>query len=269
MLLAKSCSKKHNPKISKTLKLGTLHEYRETEIEQIADPDEGRLSFRLIFDGRVEIEKKWLSTITENAISFGTDSHAPIRFPGLLNAHFETLQIDNAENDANKIALTDSSAIIHRESPNSFIFCVSHVRKTKDAVGIFPDYDDYWYIMSSRSQAFATRVGELLLKKIKEEYQKGNFIIPKNTNIESISIDIRHGNVSYMPREIHIKNEGDLTIDKFMSSMYNMAFIKPPTPFSKEKEYRFQYTIISEDEIICPNVKNLIINAEPLLELLI
>lgn len=272
MLLAKSCFKKDNLKARKTIRLGSLYEYRETESKQIADSSEGKISFKLKFDGKVEVDRKWFNTITENSVRLslpGDDDFEVVRFPGSLEAYFEKLQIDSISKDTNKVVLIDSSAIINREALNSFIFCISHVRKMRDSVGIFADYDDCWYMMASMKDNFARKLGRLLLKKIKEEHQKGNFIIPKETNMSDLKVHVEHGSVSYVPREIHINNDSDFTLDDFMSNMYSMAFIKPPTPFSKEKEYRFLFTIISEGNTIVPRVNSLIIDAEPLLEFLI
>ena len=48
MFLVKSCSQRYNIPNSKTVKIGTLHEYRETESLQILDKEEGFLISFLI-----------------------------------------------------------------------------------------------------------------------------------------------------------------------------------------------------------------------------
>ena len=48
MFLVKSCSQRYNIPNSKTVKIGTLHEYRETESLQILDKEEG--FFDILFD---------------------------------------------------------------------------------------------------------------------------------------------------------------------------------------------------------------------------
>ena len=271
MLLAKSCHMKDNLKKRKTLKLGTLHEYRETEIEQIADPHEGSLTFKLKFLGKVDIDRKWFNTIFSGAIRFGhaeeNESDEPIRFPGGFSAHIEKIATGNTTKD--KIEVIDSSATITREALNSFVFCMSHIRKTSDCIGIFPEYDDYWYMTASKAEAFGVAVGQLLLEKIKTEHKKGNYIVPNETCTDNIEVYLEHGNVSYVPREIHITNDGSISLNDFMSKMSSMAFIKPPIPFEKEKEYRYQYTIVSEGKIIVPTVKYLILEAEQLTEFLL
>ena len=55
-VLVKSCTRKYNVCNSKTLKIGTLHEYRETESEQIADKEEGFLIFFDIKDKFIDVD---------------------------------------------------------------------------------------------------------------------------------------------------------------------------------------------------------------------
>jgi len=47
--------------------------------------------------------------------------------------------------------------------------------------------------------------------------------------------------------------------------MRDMAFVKPPS-FSKEKEYRYSFTIVVGDKIFVPLVDNVILNAEMLVD---
>ena len=56
MFLVKSCSQRYNIPNSKTVKIGTLHEYRETESLQILDKEEG--FFDILFD----IKDKYIET---------------------------------------------------------------------------------------------------------------------------------------------------------------------------------------------------------------
>lgn len=90
MLLAKNCFTKDN---LKTIKLGTLYEYREIESAQIVDKGEGKYSFLLKFDGVVEIERRWFNLMFQRMIKLGDDEHLPRipgAFSGLIN-HLETV----------------------------------------------------------------------------------------------------------------------------------------------------------------------------------
>ncbi|MBU1329444.1 MAG: hypothetical protein KJ884_22415 [Gammaproteobacteria bacterium] len=74
MLLAKNCFSKDNLKIRKTIKLGTLYEYRKIESAQIIDKDEGKYFFLLKFDGTFEIEKRWFDLMFQGAIGLGENA---------------------------------------------------------------------------------------------------------------------------------------------------------------------------------------------------
>ncbi|MCF6764017.1 hypothetical protein [Pseudomonas fragi] len=264
MLLGKSCKKEHNIK-NGTLKLGTLHEYRTTETEEIADKNEGMLTFNLIFDGIVEIDAIWLNTITNGAIAL--DSNEPsIQLPGKLHAHIKKMHVLYQDN--NIMTIRDSEVIIQREALNSFIFCMSSIRKMRDCAEIFKGYDDYWYLMNSRAQRFGVTLGGMLLDKIKNDHRNEINILPNGTDIDNLKIHMEHSHIKYTPREIHITNSSTYKAIDFIKHMKSMAFIKP-AKFKPEQEYRFNYTITSNGTIIQPTVKSLYLNSSPLLGLII
>jgi len=259
MLLAKSCEKKDNIR-NGTLKLGSLHEYRSTENKQIADAEEGVLKFNIKFDGTVSIDTNLFNTIFSGVIGSGSKV---VKKP---NGHFEAqLNLNDFDNRNPKfVSLTNSSATIKRESLNSFIFCVSAIDEMQECVGIFPNYDDCWYIKKADTKRFGIDIGKILTHTIKREYKLKNYIVPKGTDMKSLKVLIRHDLVSYIPRDIHITNESNFTLGDFWKSIQDMAFIKPLDPFGREKEYRFHYTLVSDNKIIVPQKNNLILDAERL-----
>lgn len=262
MLLAKSCMKDYNIKHG-TIKLGTLHEYKTTELKHIADPQEGYLKFKLKFDGTVEVEPKWFNALAGRAIQIGHE--APIRYPGKTNAQFKIMNIVRA--DAGKIILKNSEAIIERESLNGFVYCMSQVRKTRDCKNIFPEYDDYWFISEIKAMQFGVTLGGILRNAIIAGRASGKHLVPESMSIENFSVNIEMGLVQYIPREIHVSDGETFKLDDFMNKMASIAFIKPPIPFAKEREYRFNYTIISDNKIIEPSVKYTILDSTPLQDL--
>lgn len=261
MLLAKNCFTKDNLKTRKTIKLGTLYEYRKIESAQIVDKDEGKYSFLLKFDGTVEIEKRWFSLMFQGAIGLGDDVHYP-RIPGAMSAAIHNLEIINS--DVQIVRVRNSSASIHREALNGFIFCMSQVRKLRDAVGIFPDYDDCWYMTASKAHNLGLALSRLLRDRIASGRQSGNHIVDPNISLDDLSIRCRHEVVSYFDREIHISDTSTFTADHFMRKIWDMAFIKPPS-FSAEREYRFSFTIIAGNRIILPTVDYVILDADQLI----
>lgn len=262
MLLAKNCFTKDNLKTRKTIKLGTLYEYRKTESAQIVDSGEGKYSFLLKFDGTVEIERRWFSLMFQGAISFGGDEHHP-RIPGAMRAVVHDLDVVGGNQQI--IRVRNSSASIHREALNGFIFCMSQVRKLRDAVGLFPDYDDCWYMTATKAHNLGVALSALLRDRITSGRHSGNHIVDPHISLENLSIHCRHEPVSYLSREIHISDTSVFTADHFMRKIWDMAFVKPPS-FVPEKEYRFSFTIVAGDKILIPAVDNVILNAEQLVE---
>ena len=85
MFLVKSCSQRYNIPNSKTVKIGTLHEYRETESLQILDKEEG--FFDILFD----IKDKYIETDLFNFLNYSHNSH--------LSAYVKKLHFkDNYDN---------------------------------------------------------------------------------------------------------------------------------------------------------------------------
>lgn len=262
MLLAKNCYKKDNLKTGKTIKLGTLYEYRDIESDKIVDDGEGKYSFVLNFDGTVEIEPKWFNFILQGVISVGGDENQP-RIMGRMSAAIENLHI--IERTEKSLKIRDTRARIHREALNGFIFCVSRVRKKRDAIGLFPNYDDCWYMTASKAHSLGIELSKLLRARILSGRHSGNHIVDQNISLENLSIYCRHEPVSYLSREVHISDASDFTIEHFMKKISDMAFVKPPS-FSTEKEYRFSFTIVAGEMILMPTVKNVILNAEHLVD---
>ncbi|KAF2393159.1 hypothetical protein [Pseudomonas frederiksbergensis] len=258
MLLAKSCAKQFNVK-NGTLMLGTLNEYRETEDEQIGDKREGKIQFNLRFDGDVTISKQWFNTLQPGGWQIGDVK--PINLPGYTAAHFHHVRTVGI--DEHTVTLRDSSATIWREALNCFIFCMSEVKKTYECIDIFPTYDDYWYVNSLNAQHFGEMIGRTLFDKIQSGRASGNHIIPANVDITNLKIHMRHELVKYTDRDILITSETAYTLDALINQLRDMAFVKP-TLFKKEKEYRFHYTILSNNKIIEPLVNRLVINSEHL-----
>ncbi|MDD1980016.1 hypothetical protein [Pseudomonas asiatica] len=263
MLLAKSCQKKYNIK-NGTIKLGTLYEYRSIENDELIDKQEGMLTFNLNFRGNVEVPPEWFATISGGGMATGRI--APLRFPGRQSSHF--IKVEFAEISEHRVVLRDSSAVFSHESLNSFIFCVSRVRRTTDCVGIFTGCDDYWYIPEARARAFADRLGKTLLNHIIEGHNSGNPIIPQDIDVNSLEIAIEHRQVDYISRDINLYDNGALTLESFTQKMRNMAFTKPES-YKAELEYRFNFIIISNGRIIEPLVKSVYLNSKELLELVI
>lgn len=263
MLLAKSCAKKYNIK-NGTIRLGSLHEYRQTEIQQIADKEEGLFRFKLNFEGIQKLKTEWFNVICGGMAHIG--DAPPISYPGILKAQWQPFHLLSSNNKY--VTLKDSTATVKREALNSFIFCMSHVRMMRDCARIFPDYDDYWYMKDVRAPAFGERIRTILKEKIKKDFKNNKFLIPPQTDIENLDVHLTHEKILYTPREIHITGENSIQAEDFIRKMYSMAFIKPPIPFETEREYRFNFIITSRGLIVPPIENSVILNSETLLPLI-
>ncbi|WP_263224576.1 hypothetical protein [Pseudomonas alabamensis] len=263
MLLAKSCKSKYNIK-NGSIKLGTLYEYRSIENDELVDKQEGMLTFNLNFRGKVEVPPKWFATISGGAIGFS--GAEPIRFLGRQSAYFKHVHFESI--GADKVILKDSSAVFSHESLNSFIFCVSRVRRTTDCIGIFKGCDDYWYLPEIRADRFARRLGQVLLNHIIEERKKGNHIIPAQVPSDKLKIMAEHRQVDYLSREIDLYKNSAIELEEFTKKMRSTAFTKPKS-YKNELEYRFNFTIVSENCVVEPLVKSVFLDSSQLLEFLL
>lgn len=260
--------KEHNIKKG-TLKIGTLNEYRVTECQQVADRHEGVLTFNIKFEGEVKIPHKFFSILFSNVFTLKTsDQNLPQKkFLGAFHANVKRFEL--IEVGVDHVLIRDSEVILTRESPNNYIFCMSNVRKMRDCIDIFPDYNDYWYMTTSKAHAFSLKLGKIIENKIKQEVNADNMDFPASLNVNNLTALARHGKVLYTPREIHIYDGSPTSIDSFMQKMTDMAFIKPPHPFEAEKEYRFHYTLICDNMILEPTKNSLIVQSHELLDLIL
>lgn len=258
MHLVKSCHAKDHIRSRNTLKLGTLHEYRATEIKEIADADEGTYVFTLNFIGAVSVDIAWYKTLATNTVCIGDDYDdiQALRFPGRTDAHF--LDVTFGPRKGRTIELIDSTAIIKREVLNSFIFCMSQVREIGEASEIFPHYDDNWSMSIQRARLFADRSGKLLLREIRRRRQEGQHIVPEHLDLDRLDVSIQHGPVTYAPRALTFGNGADLTLERLAPLLASMAFLKTKN-YSHEREYRFQYTLVYAGMIVEPLSKDIII----------
>lgn len=135
MLLAKNCFIKDNLKTRKTIKLGTLYEYRKIESAQIVDSGEGKYSFLLKFDGIVEIERPWFNLMFQGAIGLGDDEHHP-RIPGAMSAAIHNLEMVGGNEHI--IRVRNSSTSVHREALNGFIFACPKLGRCETLWDYFP-----------------------------------------------------------------------------------------------------------------------------------
>lgn len=258
MLLAKNCKKGESIE-NGSLMIGTLNKYRKTEDQQIGDKHEGRIRFDLKFDESATLSTQWFNTLNNVGMQIGDAQ--PIPFSGKCITHIKHTKIKYDK--GNTVTLSNASATVHREAPNSFIFCMSLIRKTHESAGIFKSYNDCWYMNYWKAREFGYKLSLVILEKIKTQEALGNYIVPRDTDLDSLVIHTIHDTVDYLDRHIYITNQNTAKIDHLLYLLETMAFIKPKS-YTHEKEYRFHFTIVSNGKYIEPLVENLLVSSETL-----
>lgn len=244
MFLVKSCHNKDNVLNSKTIKIGTLLEYREIESQQIVDKEEG------FYNLSIDIEGKALSIDTFNLLS--SADHALIK----LNGSFHIRGIEPLFN----YTVVDYKAVSNIESLNRFIFCISKLAKYEDSTSLFKDYDSYWFLDFSDKEYFIKSLEKSLFKEVKALIEKGEKVFnKKEINIKKLKIKSYFQEIIYTDREYKINNDNLKIIKNDLSEIFkNIKFIKP-SRFKKEQELRIIFDFYENNELLAPIKKFIII----------
>ncbi|HBY2235297.1 hypothetical protein [Klebsiella pneumoniae] len=252
MYLVKSCFKKDHVKKRRTLKIGSLIEYRDTELEQIADKEEGTIRINY------NLKNFHIPTKLFNFINYyhHSDNSAHINY---LVMEGPSAIIPGA------IVLNDFSGTYSLKNFNRFIFCISLLDNQEDAKGIFPDYDDYWHINANHTKHLAEIIAHELLSTIKIKIASQIKIFEENPNAADLSVRWYVKNITYADRVINIGNYEMYTNAQYVvDSLQHTYMIKPKT-FAKEKEIRFAFDIYEGNKLLHPLDKSIIIDASPIL----
>ncbi|MDC5586386.1 hypothetical protein NRA63_13850 [Acinetobacter baumannii] len=244
MFLVKSCHYKDNVLNSKTIKIGTLIEYRKIESQQIVDQEEG------FYNLSIDIEKKALSVDTFNLLS--SAEHALIK----LKCSFKIRGIEPLFN----YTVVDFKAVSNIESLNRFIFCISKLVKHEDSTTLFKDYDSYWFLDFSDKKAFIKSLEKSLFLEVKKLIDNGEKVFNKeNINIKKLRIKSYFQEIIYTDREFKINNENLRFIKSDLPEIFkNVKFIKP-SRFEKEQELRIIFDFYEGNELLAPIKKFIII----------
>ncbi|EHU2405688.1 hypothetical protein LN098_003617 [Acinetobacter baumannii] len=243
MFLVKSCTRKYNVCNSKTLKIGTLHEYRETESEQIADKEEG--FFNIFFD----IKDKFIDVDLFNHLNNVHNSD--------LRAYVENLHIKYQQD---KYIRIDYRAKYNWVNNNRFIFCISKLNDHEDSKTIFPDYDDYWYVSYFKRERFIEAMEKALLDEIIKKLKSGDQIFQKPIDDpNNLTVKSHYQDILYSDRDLYLDNHN---IDSMQSDLIdifkNIKYLKPER-YNKEYEFRIVFDFYEEGVLLHPIVKSIII----------
>lgn len=257
MLLTKSCHAKDNISRRKTLKLATLEHYRKTEIEQIADANEGRLFFDIDIESPITVHKKWFNTLFQRQIGFGDAGCEPVHFPGVFVAKVNK-QFKYSSKSASHAIIEHGHISIQRQAVRSLVFCMSESTEPGDCRELFPDYDDEWSIKREDIKGFIAELVDCIYERLLDQNEE--LVIPKEIDPKEIQIHVDDKSVFYADRNISITKDKTIDIESLVEHMAHTAFFKP-TSFKKEREYRLNFVLVHNGRNIDPLIDTVIIKA--------
>ncbi|WP_251962306.1 hypothetical protein [Pseudomonas sp. Marseille-Q5299] len=255
MHLTKSCHEKDHIKKRKTVKLATLEHYRRTENHEISDASEGMLQLELNVTAPTIVEHKWLNTIMQGAIHYGSPD-ATIRFPGVTNMEGENIVI--RRHSERHCLLEKAKVSVQRESLNSLIFCMSESLKEGDCREIFKGYDSEWSIPKENAEDMSRILSQALMSRILDDSLQPIIQIPSD---KSLKIIYSHMSVLYTDREILINHNNTGDFNKILDHLEFTSFLKPRS-YSHEREYRFNFLCVGSGGVI-PYINDSVILSVP------
>ncbi|EPC7971753.1 hypothetical protein ACSVXM_002826 [Enterobacter hormaechei] len=248
LFLYKSCHSKDHLKISKTLKIGTLEEYRESEDIQISDLHEGTYSINLNLQ----------------------NIHAPLDFFNyLLNgANGEVKLVGEFKSKDKKSFISPHLAFIESiksnfswTHSNRFIFCFSGLDNLNDSKGMFDDYNDGWFIKRNDFKESLQLIADEFLIDVKKRLKKGEKIFYEDApSINELRLKFKLEKVIYRERITDYDSRKFYLEPEFLYFIHDKIPYTKPLNYSKEKEYRLIMDFYNQNGILTPKVKHLIIN---------
>ncbi len=243
MFLVKSCCEEFLPQNSNTLKIGTLIEYRQTEIEQILDKEEGY--FQINFD----LQEKYIERELFNFLNYSHLSH--------LEANINNLSIFDNYDDFIKVTYQGKYVW---KNLNRFIFCISKVEDITSAQTIFSNYDKYWYISLFKKNMLVSLIKDALFNEVVHQLSSGIqvFTQPIN-NISTLRITAHCQDIIYTDRYLYLDNKNlDLNKNTILGIFKDIKYIKP-VEFKQECEFRIVFDFYNGNEQLFPIISNIII----------
>lgn len=246
MFLVKSCHSQDNVHRRKTLRIGTLDEYRSTEQLQIVDEHEGTFTFEMDLKG-IHIERELF-----NFMNHSHNSFVHLYCYELASGGRSNVMLDG-------IYLRRYKASIKMRNINRFIFCMSLVDHYDDAKNIFPEYDDKWFFDQKKAFFIAEEIGRQLNKQIALKEKGGVKVFEGDYDINKVHPVIKIQTINYKDRMINVDNQFFYkNWNEVSSAMTGASFIKPRR-YSHEKEIRFIFDYHFGDIILSPAMNSIIV----------
>jgi hypothetical protein len=246
----------HIPKIGRSLRIGTLSEYRKNTESAVRDEDEAKFSFSLRFEEKAVLSQDWLREATYNLWGSGLNGE---HYEGIENAYVKELPSDlttgvlsMSEDKTHAFQSGDvfkmrGSLKLNYESADAFVFCISESKDLNSVIG-HQGYNGRWYIPRRNIKEFALVVAAEIAKKVTEgegisKYTIGplkmpGFEFPPNDDGKGVfRIEPSIFRVRYVNKEILVEEESDRVLGKIDDAIRESFFRKTPN-FKIQEEVR-------------------------------
>ncbi len=218
--LVKFCDAKDNITLSgPNIRVGTLHEFRESEQAELRDNNEGEVLFSFSFPEMTPVSLHWLEKVTTSSGLILTE-----RLAKHQEANSSTINIAGSFRALNNFA-------------NAYIFCVSWQNQTPK-INPFQNYNSAWAIKQSAHTQFSTLMRSLIAKMLEE----------KSWYSHNMSLKVISGPVIYAGNSHTLSAEDDMpasTIDLILQNRWRVK----SRQFEREREYRFLFFVTKDGQI--------------------
>lgn len=270
--LYKHCPSKFYPSTGKSLRLGTLSEYRVIENDAVRDEYEGLFNIDLVFDGTKQFEIDWLIRTSfgtwkpsmNDGSYFRNLSQRVLSTPRAVGVVYSTDDLTIERNYSGSIRPT-GSIFLHYECADAYVFCMSENQETGSV--IYDDsYDTFWKLPRTNLDKFCESVSRLLISHFQSDFKQevdtiGPFqgapfglpsAFPRKLALSVVySVQV----VQYQDKKIQLCEQSQKVLDEVVSMIDRSDYIKEPR-FSPEREVRvvFRPCLASDQEFfLFPN----------------
>ncbi|MGC0793665.1 hypothetical protein [Pantoea agglomerans] len=254
MFIVKSCHSRNNPLTGNTIRIGSIDEYRHTEIEEIADKGEATFSFN------IDLTNAHIPQQLFDKLQYG--------YGMLADSMFETVEGLTRSPIKDHIYLRKMKSRHIWNGQNCLVFCMSCLDTPEEASNLFNSYDDYWYFEEGKLET----VGELIRQQVEAKLKQN--ILDSGTptskaRSEKFKCNLKIQKVTYSSRHINISNNNvQARRPEFLLELIEKYRYLKPERFSHEKEVRFIFECFDGDELLEHNLKSIIVDATPIIPLL-
>lgn len=231
--LFKSVPKEFDPRITGTIRIGSLSFYREHYDEAVADPGEGTGIVSISANESVTIPAIFASSLFSIKV-MGEEVPQPGKVIIKIEEPGVRMELDVPRKE---VTIKGAACTWEFTALDALVFCMT--APSKFYVDAFQGNRVIWSIDKSNADEFAN----LLVSGIDQTYPaESSFPFLSIEAAQGVGNVFEHGPVEYAPRTLALKNteEGRLAAILFTDA----TFIKPsgaPRNFEKEEEYRFQF----------------------------